>query len=170
MGDVAVLGKAPGWSDLRIDWKSEVAVPANFPYFSRGRDSVRTYLTELFNTEITMYDGAMGTIIQKQSRWLDEAAFRGERFKDWTCPVKGNNDVLTLSQPQVIKGIYTEYLQSGSRLTGTNTFSSTTIAQADYKMEGLAYELNYAGARLANVGHEEWTTDLQCSVSAIRLS
>ena len=94
-----------------------------------------------------MYDGAMGTMIQKQSKWLDETAFRGERFSNWTHNVKGNNDLLSLTQPAVIKNIYLEYLRSGSRLIGTNTFSSTTIAQADYKMESLAYELNYAAAR-----------------------
>jgi 5-methyltetrahydrofolate--homocysteine methyltransferase len=96
-----------------------------------------------------MYDGAMGTMIQNEGSWLTEEAFRGERFKDWTCNVKGNNDLLTLTQPATIKKIHLQYLESGSRLIGTNTFSSTTVAQADYKMESLAYELNYAGARLA---------------------
>ena len=156
--DVSVKGKAAGWKDLRADWNCDPAsAPANYPYFVRGRDSVRKYITELFNTEITMYDGAMGTMIQKQSKWLDEEAFRGERFANWSCPVKGNNDLLSLSQPQVIKNIYLEYLQSGSRLIGTNTFSATTIAQADYKMENLAYELNYAGARLAREACDEVT-------------
>jgi 5-methyltetrahydrofolate--homocysteine methyltransferase len=159
LGDVSVVGKAAGWSDLRIDWKAESTVPANYPYYSRGRDSARAYITDLFNKEITMYDGAMGTMIQKQGKWLDEAAFRSERFKDWTCSVKGNNDMLSMSQPQVIKDIYTQYLRSGSRLIGTNTFSSTTIAQADYKMESLAYELNYAGARLAREACDEITAE-----------
>ena len=71
-----------------------------FPHFVRGRDSLRAYITELFNTEITMYDGAMGTMIQKQKDWLDEAAFRGERFRDWNCAVKGNNDLLSLTGPE----------------------------------------------------------------------
>jgi len=156
--DVAVKGKAAGWSDLRTDWNCDASsAPANYPYFVRGRDSVRKYITDLFNSEITMYDGAMGTMIQKQGKWLDEAAFRGERFADWSCSVKGNNDLLTLTQPQVIKNIYLEYLQSGSRLIGTNTFSGTCIAQADYKMENLAYELNYAGARLAREACDEMT-------------
>jgi len=156
--DVAVKCKAAGWSDLRSDWAADASsAPANYPYFVRGRDSTRKYITELFNTEITMYDGAMGTMIQKQGKWLDEAAFRGERFADWSCNVKGNNDLLTLTQPKVIKDIYTAYLEGGSRLIGTNTFSSTTIAQADYKMENLAYELNYAGARLAREACDEVT-------------
>jgi len=155
---VAEKCKAAGWSDLRSDWAVDAsAAPVNFPYFVRGRDSTRKYITELFNTQITMYDGAMGTMIQKQGKWLDETAFRGERFANWSCSVKGNNDMLTLSQPQVIKGIYKEYLESGSRMIGTNTFSSTTIAQADYKMESLAYELNYAGARLAREACDEIT-------------
>jgi 5-methyltetrahydrofolate--homocysteine methyltransferase len=100
-----------------------------------------------------MYDGAMGTMIQKKSRWLDEAAFRGERFADWTSNDKDNHDLLSLSQQQATKNTHLEYLCSGSRLISTNTFRSTTIAQADYLMEGLAYELNYASARLA---HEVW--------------
>ena len=137
-----VQGKAAGWSTLEIDWfQPRDLYPEEFPYFVRGRDSVRSYITQLFNKEVTMYDGAMGTMIQNQGKWLDEAAYRGERFKDWSCNVKGNNDLLSLSQPAVIKKIYREYLESGSRLIGTNTFSSTTIAQADYKMESLALSL-----------------------------
>ena len=106
LGDVSVIGKAAGWSDLRRDWSSTSAsadVPKSFPYFVRGRDSVRAYITTLFNTEVTMYDGAMGTMIQNQGKWLDEAAYRGERFADWNCNVKGNNDLLSLTQPAVIK-------------------------------------------------------------------
>lgn len=157
MESAEVNGKAAGWSDLRMDWVAETAFPENYPFFSRGRDSLRRYITQLFSTEISMYDGAMGTMIQKQGKWLDETAFRGERFVDWTCPVKGNNDLLSLTQPKVIKDIYLSYLNSGSRLIGTNTFSGTTIAQADYKMENLAYELNYAGARLAREACDEVT-------------
>jgi 5-methyltetrahydrofolate--homocysteine methyltransferase len=153
-----VVGKAAGWSDLCMDWaQPKDTFPENFPYFVRGRDSLRSYITSLFNSEVTMYDGAMGTMIQNEGKWLNEEAFRGERFKDWSCNVKGNNDLLTLTQPATIKKIHLEYLESGSRLIGTNTFSSTTVAQADYKMEGLAYELNYAGARLAREACDEFT-------------
>ena len=160
MPSVEVAGKAAGWKDLRLNWNEpQSTVPEGYPYFVRGRDSVRAYITQLFNTELTMYDGAMGTMIQKQSRWLDETAFRGERFAEWSCSVKGNNDMLTLSQPAVIKDIYLGYLRHGSRLIGTNTFSSTNIAQADYKMEALAYELNYAGARLARDACDEVTAE-----------
>jgi 5-methyltetrahydrofolate--homocysteine methyltransferase len=137
------------FGDLRTSWTQEPTLyPAGFPYFVRGRDSVRSYLTELFQTRITMYDGAMGTMIQKHR--LEEDAFRAERFKDYDMLIKGNNDLLSITQPQIIKGIYEQYLvEGGSQLVGTNTFSSTTIAQADYKMEALVYELNYDSARLA---------------------
>jgi 5-methyltetrahydrofolate--homocysteine methyltransferase len=157
LNDANVQGKAAGWTTLNIDWAATASVPEGYPYYVRGRDSARAYITRLFNTEISMYDGAMGTMIQKESRWLTEEKFRGDRFADWTCPLKGNNDMLSLTQPACIKGIYLKYLESGSRLIGTNTFSSTTIAQLDYKMEDFAYELNYAGARLAREACDEIT-------------
>ena len=137
------------WPDLRNDWaQPKDTYPEGFPYFVRGRDSVRSYITELFQTRITMYDGAMGTMIQKHK--LEEEDFRAERFKDFGMLIKGNNDLLSITQPQIIRGIYEAYLvEGGSQLIGTNTFSSTTIAQADYKMEELIYELNYDSARLA---------------------
>ncbi len=86
----------------------------------RGRYSLRAYVSRLFSTQLTLSDEAMNTKTQKQSRWLDEAAFRGERFADWTSNVKGNNDLLSLSlRPQVIKNIiHLEYVRSGSRLIG----------------------------------------------------
>jgi len=94
----------------------------------------------------------MGTMIQnyaKKNR-LEEEEFRGEKFKDWSCNVKGNNDMLSISAPDIIRNIYREYLEvGGSQLIGTNTFSSTTIAMADYEMEEYSYELNYEGARIA---------------------
>jgi len=131
-----------------------------FPYFVRGRDSLREYITKLFTSQIALYDGAMGTMIQNYSKRnkLDEAEYRGDRFKDWKCNVKGNNDMLSISQPHVISGIYREYLEvGGSNMIGTNTFSSTTIAMADYEMEEYAYELNYEGARLAREVCDEVT-------------
>ena len=125
--------------------------PSEFPYFVRGRDSMRSYITSLFTSQIAMYDGAMGTMIQNYGKrnTLGEAEFRGEKFKDWKCNVKGNNDMLSITQPHIIKGIYREYLENGSHMIGTNTFSSTTIAMADYEMEAYAYELNYVAAKLA---------------------
>lgn len=134
--------------------------PESFPYFVRGRDSLREYITTLFTTRIAMYDGAMGTMIQNYSKKnkLEEAEFRGEKFKDWKVNVKGNNDMLSITQPKVIKDIYLGYLEEGGcDIIGTNTFSSTTIAMADYKMEDYVYELNYESARLAREACDEVT-------------
>src|ERR1043165_4740111 len=96
---------------------------------------------------ILVIDGAMGTMIQRYK--LQEADYRGDRFKEWTCDVKGNNDLLCITQPQIIKEIHKQYLEAGADIIETNTFSSTAIAMADYKMESLAYELNVAAARCA---------------------
>jgi len=104
-------------------------------------------LRDLAKTRILVLDGAMGTEIQLLK--LDEAAYRGERFKDWPSDVKGNNDLLSLTQPDAIRQIHVDYLHAGADLIETNTFSSTTIAQADYGMEDLAYELNSESAKLA---------------------
>lgn len=96
---------------------------------------------------ILVIDGAMGTMIQRHK--LTEDDYRGERFKDWHCDVKGNNDLLCITQPNIIKGIHKQYLAAGADIIETNTFSSTTIAMADYDMQSLAYELNVAAARCA---------------------
>jgi 5-methyltetrahydrofolate--homocysteine methyltransferase len=96
---------------------------------------------------ILIIDGAMGTMIQRHK--LQEADYRGERFKDWHTDVKGNNDLLSITQPQIIIGIHKEYLEAGADIIETNTFSSTSIAQADYDMQSLAYELNVASAQCA---------------------
>jgi 5-methyltetrahydrofolate--homocysteine methyltransferase len=104
-------------------------------------------LNAALRSRILVLDGAMGTMIQRHK--LDEAAYRGTRFATWPREIKGNNDVLSLTQPDIIRAIHAEYLDAGSDIIETNTFSSTRIAQADYGMEDLAYELNVAGARLA---------------------
>jgi 5-methyltetrahydrofolate--homocysteine methyltransferase len=96
---------------------------------------------------ILMLDGAMGTEIQTHK--LTEADYRGERFADWHSPVAGNNDLLNLTRPDIIKKIHTDYFNAGSDMVETNTFSATTIAQADYEMENLAAEIAAEGARLA---------------------
>lgn len=96
---------------------------------------------------ILVIDGAMGTMIQRHK--LTEEDYRGERFKDWHCDVKGNNDLLCITQPDIIKGIHKQYLAAGADIIETNTFSSTTIAMADYDMQALAYELNVAAAKCA---------------------
>jgi len=96
---------------------------------------------------ILVLDGAMGTMIQALG--LDESAFRGARFDAWNREVRGNNDLLNLTQPKAIRDIHHHYFRAGADIVETNTFSSTRIAQADYGMEEVAYELNLAGARLA---------------------
>ncbi|MEX2641957.1 MAG: homocysteine S-methyltransferase family protein [Acetobacterales bacterium] len=106
---------------------------------------------------IIVLDGAMGTMIQREKP--DEAAYRGERFKDWHTDVQGNNDLLTLTQPAMIRKIHEQYLRAGADLTETNTFSSTSIAQADYDMQDLAYELNFEGAKLAREAAEAVTAE-----------
>ena len=110
---------------------------------------------------ILIIDGAMGTMIQRYK--LSEADYRGERFKDWPSDVKGNNDLLNLTQPQIITAIHKEYLNAGADIIETNTFSSTVIAMADYDMQSLAYELNVAAAKCAKKAIEEYYADNQKS-------
>ncbi len=98
---------------------------------------------------ILVIDGAMGTMIQGYK--LGEAEYRGERFKDWPHDVKGNNDLLTLTQPQIVSEIHRKYLEAGADIIETNTFNSQSISLADYHMEEFAYELNVAAARLARI-------------------
>ena len=112
-------------------------------------------LEALLKERIVIIDGAMGTMIQTYK--LDEAAYRGERFRDWAKDLKGNNDLLTLTQPRVIREIHAAYYEAGADIVETNTFSSTTIAQADYGMESLARELNLESARLARSVADELT-------------
>jgi len=104
---------------------------------------------------ILIIDGAMGTMIQQHK--LEEEDYRGERFKDWHTDVKGNNDLLSITQPEIIIGIHKQYLAAGADIIETNTFSSTSIAQADYDMQSLAYELNVASAKCARQAIEEFT-------------
>ncbi len=104
---------------------------------------------------ILIIDGAMGTMIQRYK--LQESDYRGERFKDHHSDVKGNNDLLNLTQPQIIEAIHKEYLSAGADIIETNTFSSTTIAMADYDMQHLAFELNVAAARIAKKAAAEFT-------------
>jgi len=108
---------------------------------------IRAILTEILRQRIMVLDGAMGTMIQALK--LDEEGFRGARFDAWNREVRGNNDLLNLSRPQAIRDIHLAYFRAGADIVSTNTFSATAIAQADYGMEGIAYELNLAGARLA---------------------
>src|SRR4026209_3026303 len=104
-------------------------------------------IREELKKRILIIDGAMGTMIQRYK--LAEADYRGSRFKDWHCDVKGNNDLLSITQPQIITAIHKQYLDAGADIIETNTFSSTAIAMADYEMQSLAYELNVAAAKCA---------------------
>ena len=104
---------------------------------------------------ILIIDGAMGTMIQRYK--LDEAGYRGERFKDWKRDVKGNNDLLVLTQPDIIEAIHEEYLAAGADLLETNTFNAQRISMADYGMEELSYEMNVAAARIARLAADKWT-------------
>ena len=106
---------------------------------------------------ILIIDGAMGTMIQRHK--LEEADYRGERFKDWHTDVKGNNDLLSITQPEIIIGIHKQYLEAGADIIETNTFSSTSIAMADYDMQSLAYELNVASAQCARKAIEQYKAE-----------
>ncbi|HET7001888.1 MAG TPA: homocysteine S-methyltransferase family protein [Puia sp.] len=110
-------------------------------------------IKSVLESRILIIDGAMGTMIQRYK--LEEADYRGERFKDWASDVKGNNDLLSITRPDIIRDIHLEYLNAGADIIETNTFSSTAIAQADYNMQSLAYELNVASAKVARQAIEE---------------
>lgn len=112
-------------------------------------------LQDCLKERILIIDGAMGTMIQRYK--LQEKEYRGERFKDWHTDVKGNNDLLSITQPQIIEEIHKQYLEAGADIIETNTFSSTSIAQADYDMQSLAYELNVASAKCARNAADEYT-------------
>ena len=106
-----------------------------------------TDIKQILKERILILDGAMGSLIQTYK--LDEAGYRGERFADWPSDVKGNNDLLCLTQPQIIKDIHTAYLEAGADIVETNTFNATSISMADYGMEELTYEINKAAAQVA---------------------
>jgi 5-methyltetrahydrofolate--homocysteine methyltransferase len=114
-------------------------------------------LRDLARERILVLDGAMGTMIQDLQ--FDEAAFRGVRFKDFHRDLRGNNDLLILTQPKAIEDIHAEYLRAGADIVATNTFSSTSIAQADYDLSSLAYELNLDGAKLAKAAAVRVTSE-----------
>ncbi len=122
-------------------------------------------IKELLKHRILIIDGAMGTMIQRYK--LEEADYRGERFKDWPSDVKGNNDLLCLTQPQIIKEIHSHYLEAGADIIETNTFNSQRISLADYGMESLAYELNVAAAKIAKEAVGEYAS-LQFTVHSLQ--
>ena len=104
-------------------------------------------IEEILAERILVLDGAMGTMIQKYN--LSEEDFRGEKFKNHSCDLKGNNDLLSITRPDIIKAIHKEYLDAGADIIETNTFSSTAIAQADYSLESTVYDLNFESAKIA---------------------
>jgi 5-methyltetrahydrofolate--homocysteine methyltransferase len=114
-------------------------------------------LQKLLQQKILILDGAMGTMIQKHK--LSEADYRGERFKDYHLNIAGNNDLLSLTQPDIIKDIHREYLKVGSDIIETNTFNATKTSMADYEMQDLAYELNVESAKIAKEAASEFSTD-----------
>lgn len=114
-------------------------------------------IKDLLNERILVIDGAMGTMIQRYK--LTEADYRGERFKDWPSDLKGNNDLLSLTQPQIIKAIHKEYLMAGADIIETNTFNAQKVSLADYAMESLAYELNVAAAKVAREAVEAYKAE-----------
>lgn len=105
-------------------------------------------IQDCLQKRILIIDGAMGTMIQRHK--LKEEDYRGERFKDWPSDLKGNNDLLCLTQPQIIRDIHKQYLEAGADIIETNTFNAQKISLADYHMEDLAYEINLAAAKIAN--------------------
>ena len=106
-------------------------------------------LRDLLSQRILILDGAMGTMIQRHG--LVEADYRGTRFAAHPRDLKGNNDLLLLTRPELIRGIHAEYLEAGADIVETNTFNATAISQADYGLEAIVYELNLAGARVARL-------------------
>jgi 5-methyltetrahydrofolate--homocysteine methyltransferase len=114
-----------------------------------------TNIKEELEKRILVLDGAMGTMLQRYN--FTEEDFRGERFKDFPISLKGNNDLLSITQPEAIKEVHRKYFEAGADIIETNTFSGTTIAMADYKMEDLVYELNFQSAKIAKEVADEFT-------------
>ena len=112
-------------------------------------------LFEILKSRILVLDGAMGTMIQQYK--FSESDYRGERFKDFQNSVKGNNDLLSLTQPEAISTIHKKYLEAGADIIETNTFSSTSIGMADYSMESIVYDLNFESAKIAKIAAQEFT-------------
>jgi len=122
----------------------------------RRPSPVREVLDRLLRARVVVLDGAMGTMIQRHG--LEEADYRGDRFVDHPRDLKGDNDLLSITKPEVIHGIHHQYLEAGADIIETNTFNGTAVAQADYGLEPLVYELNVAAARLAKRAAAEWST------------
>ena len=116
---------------------------------------MKTTIHDELRKRILVLDGAMGTMLQRYK--FTEEDFRGEQFKDWSSPVQGNNDMLSITQPKAIAEVHAKYFEAGADIVETNTFSGTTIAMADYGMEDYVYELNYESAKIAKKVAQEFT-------------
>ncbi|MDA9048577.1 methionine synthase [Gammaproteobacteria bacterium] len=129
--------------------------------------SVRDKISQLLNSQILLLDGAMGTMIQGHD--LQEKDYRGERFVDWPSDLKGNNDLLSLTQPSIISGIHKQYLEAGTNIIETNTFNSNAPSMADYGMEDFVYELNFEAARIARAAADQFqqTNDQEVYIAGI---
>ena len=114
-----------------------------------------TVIEQAIKEKILVLDGAMGTMLQRNN--FSEEDFRGERFKDFPHPLKGNNDLLSITQPEAVKQVHRLYFQAGADIVETNTFSGTTIGMADYHLEDIVYELNYQSAKIAREVANEFT-------------
>ena len=112
-------------------------------------------IQEEIKNRILVLDGAMGTMLQRYK--FEEEDFRGERFKDFPHPLKGNNDLLSITQPEAVKSVHRAYFEAGADIVETNTFSGTTIGMADYYLEDLVYELNFQSAKIAREVADEFT-------------
>ncbi|MCU7809961.1 MAG: homocysteine S-methyltransferase family protein, partial [Candidatus Thiodiazotropha sp. (ex Notomyrtea botanica)] len=123
---------------------------------ARSPQTAEQSIESLLQERILILDGAMGTMIQRHK--LEESDYRGERFSDWPSDLKGNNDLLVLTQPDIIRGIHEAYLEAGADIVETNTFGANRISMADYDMQALAYEMSEAGARLAREAADKLST------------
>src|SRR5690606_2187660 len=112
-------------------------------------------IEDLLSQKILILDGAMGTMLQEYK--FSEKDFRGEAYADWPVPLQGNNDLLSLTQPEAIAEVHRKYFEAGADIVETNTFSGTTIGMADYHMEDLEYELNFESAKIAKQVADEFT-------------
>ncbi|WP_291275346.1 homocysteine S-methyltransferase family protein [Flavobacterium sp.] len=122
-------------------------------------------IQEELKKRILVLDGAMGTMLQRNK--FEEADFRGNRFADFPHPLKGNNDLLSITQPEAVKAVHRAYFAAGADIVETNTFSGTTIGMADYHMEDLVYELNYQSAKIAREVADEFTDKLRFVAGSI---
>jgi 5-methyltetrahydrofolate--homocysteine methyltransferase len=122
---------------------------------TNSTEATKGNIYKAIKDRILVLDGAMGTMLQRNK--FEEEDFRGERFKDFSHPLKGNNDLLSITQPEAVKEVHRLYFEAGADIVETNTFSGTTIGMADYHMEDLVYELNYQSAKIAREVADEFT-------------